>query len=112
MDALDECSEESKTRSNLLRNLRSLSGNVRLLITSRNLPTSEIEFDFDRENRIEIRASDEDVRCYVEARISSEPQLVRHVEIEPTLRNLITETIVSKVEGMYETLCISLVLYI
>ncbi|KAI9854922.1 MAG: hypothetical protein M1824_006491 [Vezdaea acicularis] len=101
VDALDECSEESKTRSNLLGNLRSLSGNVSLLVTSRNLPTSETECDFDRKNRVEIRASDEDVRCYVEARISSEPRLLRHVKVEPTLRNLITETIVNNVEGMF-----------
>jgi hypothetical protein len=68
VDALDECVEDSGARDNLIRILRSLSGIVNLMVTSRNFPS--IARYFQGTKRLEIRANDEDMRRYIEGRIA------------------------------------------
>jgi len=99
IDALDECSESNGTRDNFLAEIRKLQPTIHLLVTSRHIEI--IERAFKNAARLEIRASDEDVRKYLEGRIASEPQLVRHVEKDSTLQDTIINAIVEKAKGMY-----------
>lgn len=98
VDALDECSETHDTRLNLLDTLRSLPGNVRLMVTSRYLPTIEREFIGVR--RIEISATGDDVGRYVRGRIPKERRLCRHVKANKDLEDTIVNAIVRNVKGM------------
>ena len=95
IDALDECSETA--RDTLLDEIRRLS-NTNLLVTSR--PNLTIERDFEGAESIEIRASEEDVRKYLECRIPKERRLQRHVKEDPVLLNTIISTIVERAKGM------------
>lgn len=96
VDALDECSEGA--RDIFLDEIRKLP-NANLLVTSR--PNLIIEHDFEGTASIEIRASEEDVRKYLECRISKERRLLRHVKEDPTLLDTIASTIVERAKGMY-----------
>ena len=96
VDALDECPES--TRDSFLAEIRKLQSNIHLLVTSRHIST--IEREFKRAAHVEIRASDEDIRRYLEGRIEREGRLVRHVEADPALQETIINTIVEKAEGM------------
>jgi hypothetical protein len=98
VDALDECDESSGSRRGLINQLLRLPPNTYVMITSRNLPS--IEHELCRYRRLEIRASNTDVRTYLEGCIEREFRLNRHVQADPTLRNTVLDTIVKKVKGM------------
>jgi hypothetical protein len=95
VDALDECAEDecaegSGTRADLLRTLRHLAGTVNLMVTSRDL--SFIARLLHGTKRLYIRADDQDVRKYVEARIASVPR--QHlISLQETIANKIIENI-------------------
>lgn len=97
VDALDECPEDSGFRLALLNTLRSL-GNINLMITSRDIPAIEIQFN--GKARLDIRATEEDVRRYVKGRIPHEHRLLRHVTADPALQDNMIDTIASHVDGM------------
>lgn len=99
IDALDEYIEGDGTRDALFRVLRHLPLDIKLLVTSRHIPTIEREFENDM--RLEIRASDKDVERYLEYRISDSRQLASHVKENPSLKDTIVTTIVRNVQGMY-----------
>lgn len=99
IDALDECPESEGTRESFLAAIQKLQPTIRLLITSRHIPT--IERVFEMAAQVEIRASDEDVRRYLERRIASAPQLERHMIKDQTLKDRIVSALVKKAEGMY-----------
>lgn len=101
VDALDECSGEDGVRKILSMLLNEIAPDINLLITSRH--TAVIESMFESATRIEIRASDKDIRNYLSARITENSQLVRYIKIDPTLLGTILDTITSKADGMYET---------
>jgi Cdc6-like AAA superfamily ATPase len=96
IDALDECSDA--TRESFLAEIRKLSS-IHLLITSRHIST--IEREFEKKASVEIRASDSDVRRYLEGRIEKECRLARHVKADPTLKETIINTIVENSKGMF-----------
>ena len=96
IDALDECSETS--RSALGSSLRSILPNARFLYTSRLL--NDIERMFEGYPRLEIRASDSDVRQYISDRILHETRLARHIEADSSLKEVISDVIVRKSDGM------------
>lgn len=98
VDALDECDEISGARRDLIIQLLRLPPNVSLMITSRDVPS--IQHKLGHFCRLEVRASDADVRTYLERRIEREERLKQHVETDPALRNTILETIMKKVKGM------------
>lgn len=98
VDALDECSEDDNKRANLLDTLLSLPKNVKLLVTSRPLPT--IQIDLEGIARLDIHADDKDVRMYVKGRIPREKRLARHVRKDPDLGETLVETIVKSAKGM------------
>jgi hypothetical protein len=100
VDALDECSD-SEIWKGLLKELRSLYGNINLMITSRYLPAIEREFDrggmFSKSIRLEIRATDRDVRKYLEGQMF---QLANCVSKNMSLQEDIKNDIVKAVDGM------------
>ena len=98
VDALDECSEDDNKRANLLDTLLSLPKNVKLLVTSRPLPT--IQSDLEGIARLDIRADEKDVRMYVKGRIPREKRLARHVTNDPDLGETLVQTIVKSAKGM------------
>ena len=95
VDALDECPEVNETRENFLKEIQKLQSIVNLLVTSRH--DAAIEKKFERASRLEIQANHEDIRKYLEYRIS---ELKLHVEANTTLQSEIITTIVKKAKGM------------
>ena len=98
IDALDEFSEASGTRKDLLAELQKLKPAVNTLITSRDIPS--IERLLQDAARIEIRASDEDIKNYVEDRISSSERIASYVKKSPDLQNRILKNVSEKANGM------------
>lgn len=76
IDALDECSNDDRTRQSLLERLRPLqkSTSVNLMVTSRPLP--DITEEFERAMILEIRASEPDIRTYLKEQTSRLPRCV------------------------------------
>ncbi|PQE26429.1 Ankyrin repeat-containing domain protein [Rutstroemia sp. NJR-2017a BBW] len=99
VDALDECQDSKKTRSDLIGELRSLSPNTRVLCTSRRL--GDIEEKLSDAPHLEIQASDADVRAYLGAKVDSEENIVRFCKRDPTLRATIIEKVAAKANGMF-----------
>ncbi|KAL8787605.1 MAG: hypothetical protein Q9195_007693 [Heterodermia aff. obscurata] len=97
IDALDECSETS--RSALGSSLPSILPGAQILYTSRRL--NDIERIFEGCHRLEIRASDSDIRRYIFDRILHEPRLARHIEADSNLKEVISDVIVRKSDGMF-----------
>ncbi|MCJ1282616.1 hypothetical protein MMC26_001941 [Xylographa opegraphella] len=95
IDALDECLET--IRYTFLEEL--VKSGAQLMVTSRYL--SVVEHDFKFSARLEVRASDEDVRKYVEARMTNERRMARHVRGDHTLSTKIVETLVESAQGMF-----------
>ena len=95
IDALDECSDD--TRDRFLTEIRKLPS-IHLLVTSRHVLT--IEREFDKAVSVEITASNEDVRRYLESRMERERRLARYVRTDPTLKETIISIIVEKAKGM------------
>jgi len=103
VDALDECSEVNGTRGRLLAALRTLMSSANLLITSRDL--ASIAADFRGTKRLDIHASDDDVRRYIEGRIPHESRLGRHVDGHPMLQEEIVKKVLESVRGTYHCMC-------
>ncbi|KAJ7271021.1 ankyrin repeat-containing domain protein [Mycena rebaudengoi] len=97
IDALDEYSESR--RPILLDTLAAIGGRVSLMFTSR--PHIAPESFFPTAQVLEIRAKEEDIRCYVEAQIRNSSRLSKHVKVRPELRGEIESKILSNVEGMF-----------
>ncbi|KAH6842257.1 hypothetical protein B0I37DRAFT_329488, partial [Chaetomium sp. MPI-CAGE-AT-0009] len=68
IDALDECRDRDNTRGRLLDEIQGLPSNARVLITSRYSPMIEDRFKNIPHISVEIRATREDVKRYVQAR--------------------------------------------
>jgi len=98
VDALDECPERGNTRGRLLAEIQKLPQNARILITSRYSP--KIKESFEKVPHIDIRATGEDVKLYIEARIEKGRSLAKHVRSNPTLLEEITATVVESSQGM------------
>lgn len=98
IDALDEFSESNGTRKDLLTELQKLKPAVNTMITSRDIPS--IERLLQEAARIEIRASDEDIKNYVEDRISSSERITSYVKKSPDLQNRILRNVSEKASGM------------
>ncbi|RMJ16034.1 hypothetical protein CDV36_004270 [Fusarium kuroshium] len=99
IDALDECPERGNTRDTLLTEIQKLPQNARILITSRYSP--QIDERFDSVPHIDIRATDDDVKRYIEVRIEKESSLAKHVRSDPTLMEEIIKTVAKCSQGMF-----------
>ncbi|KAJ7453124.1 hypothetical protein FB451DRAFT_1185377 [Mycena latifolia] len=100
VDALDEYPEEQ--RHILLRKLSRLGSTVNLMVTSRHhikidhaiASTTAIE-------SLEIRATEDDIRCYIDGQIFKSARLSKHITNCPSLREDIEGTIVRRSDGMF-----------
>jgi hypothetical protein len=96
VDALDEYREED--RDILLCRLCKLGPAVRLMLTSRpHIRINHVISDF---KIVDVRATEEDIRKYVEAQIKKSPRLSRHMNSSSTLQELVEEKIVKRSDGM------------
>jgi hypothetical protein len=97
VDALDECSDRDGTRSRLLAKLRDLQreADVHLMVTSRCIP--DIENEFRLVPTLEVRASDADVKRFVEGHIY---RLPRCIQRDNELQGFMEDKIVEAVDGM------------
>jgi hypothetical protein len=68
------------------------------LVTSRHILT--IEQNFETAACVEISASNEDVRRYLEGRIEKECRLARHARADSSLKETIISTVAEKAKGM------------
>ena len=96
VDALDEI--PAKTRAQLLVHLRNLSRNIRLIATSRKL--LDIADDFGDDMYLEIVANADNMRRYIESRISGSGILKRLLNNHQSLREDLISTVVKKADGM------------
>ena len=98
IDALDECRDNNGTRRQVLSKIRDLQarGDVRLMATSRFIP--EVVEEFRGALKLELRASNDDVRRFVAGQTY---RLPRCIQRDLALQNLIQEKIVEAVDGMY-----------
>jgi Cdc6-like AAA superfamily ATPase len=99
IDALDECQDSVGDRKRLLAELFSLQSRTRLclLATSRSIPNIEKEFE-GRSIRMEIRASDHDLKRYIDENITRLPAFVLR---NTDLRKEVVRSIIGAVDGMY-----------
>lgn len=97
MDALDECSDKDKTRSMLLKEIAKLQvqRNICFFATSRFVPN--ITAEFRGVVTLEIRATDEDVRLYLDDHMSELPACVARNQ---ALQEMIQAEIVKSAAGM------------
>ena len=96
IDALDECPDDD--RRVVLSRLRAMqaASSANVMITSR--PVPKVTDAFLQDITIEIRASDEDVRRYIEGQmIRMTGCIARNVWLQETIKNSITKT----VDGMF-----------
>jgi hypothetical protein len=98
IDALDEYSESGGTRDCFLNEIRRLQPSVHILITSR--PISSIESELEGATHLEIRATDSDVRTYLETRIMREGRLRRLLKADLALQETIIDKIAENAKGM------------
>ena len=97
VDALDECADTDGARSRLLDKLNRLQAksDVRLMCTSRFMP--EIMHKFVSHPVLEIRASNDDVRRFVEGRIACLPKCIQR---DDELKCTVQDKVVEAVDGM------------
>jgi len=98
VDALDEYPHGYGIKD-FLPEIRKLLPSAHLLVTSRYV--EDIKREFAEASCLDIRAHDEDVKHYIEARITGEPQILRHIQADPSIQNSIVGTIIQKSNGMY-----------
>jgi Cdc6-like AAA superfamily ATPase len=95
VDALDECQNE--TRRQLCTKILGLQkgADVRLMVTSRFVP--DVEDAFRSALRLEVKASDEDIKQFVAGQIHSLPACIQR---DIALQDLVQKKIVEAVDGM------------
>jgi Cdc6-like AAA superfamily ATPase len=101
IDALDECQASNGCRDRVLSEIFALQAKCEasLFVTSRDIP--EITAEFTQSMTVEVRATDEDVKRYIEGRIDRHmPRLRRQIENVPQLKDEIVTGITAAVQGM------------
>ncbi|KAF2453530.1 hypothetical protein BDY21DRAFT_424471, partial [Lineolata rhizophorae] len=96
IDALDECRDND--RDQFLAKLRDLQAgrDLRLMVTSRFI--TEIEDGFREALRLEVRASNEDVKRFVAGQICRLPRCIRR---DPALQDMVQEKVAEAADGMF-----------
>lgn len=102
IDALDEYFDGDGTRDILLNEIRKLQPPLHLLITSRP-NVKDLAVHFDNISQMEIRASDTDIKRYLESEINKRERLRAVLQANLSLRDTVVDTIVRKAQGMSVT---------
>jgi hypothetical protein len=99
IDAVDECKTSDAVRSKFLREVFNLQTKTRanLFVTSRHIP--EVENEFKRKHAVsfEIRASEADIRRYLDGNASRLPLVVQE---NPELEEEVKVSIINAADGM------------
>ena len=96
IDALDECSED--TRKAFLTLLREFDSNTHIFITSRF--SKSLEIGMAAAAQIEVLANSDDIRGYLYNRIKSHYRLSQFVATEPALLDEIIKNVLENADGM------------
>ncbi|XTI94186.1 hypothetical protein V2W45_1217397, partial [Cenococcum geophilum] len=98
IDALDECRDTDGARRQFLARLRELQAgrDIRLMATSRFIP--EIVDEFREALRLEVQASEEDVKRFV---VGQTYRLPKCIQRDSALQNMVQDKIVEAVGGMF-----------
>jgi hypothetical protein len=97
VDALDECTNQDGAQGRLIAKLRELQhgSDIHLMVTARFIP--DIEQQFRSASRLEVRASDEDVRRYIAGQMYRLPKCIQHNE---EMKSLVQVKLARAVDGM------------
>ncbi|KAK0216591.1 hypothetical protein EDD85DRAFT_995835, partial [Armillaria nabsnona] len=98
LDALDEFPEKDGGQEKLIKALRTLGSNTRLLMMSRDIPA--IASVFKTDTRMDIRAADEDIKTYIMSKLFSD-RLARHNKGRDHLRGEILSGVTAKADGTF-----------
>ncbi|KAF7917816.1 uncharacterized protein EAE97_011954 [Botrytis byssoidea] len=98
VDALDECQDSDGCRKTFIEEMLSLQAKIGVNLFATSRPIPEIIQKFAGGISLEIRASNEDVRLYLDGRLSQLPAFVRRY---PKLQDEIKTEIVKTVDGMF-----------
>ncbi|KAJ7613767.1 ankyrin repeat-containing domain protein [Mycena polygramma] len=97
VDGLDEYPDEQ--RDILLLHLRAFGPAVNLLLTSRpHIIVGHVVSNFET---LEIRATEHDIRLYLDSKISKSSRLSKHVSDSPNLHQQLEATVVERSDGMF-----------
>jgi hypothetical protein len=98
VDALDECQIPDGHRQRFLSSLFNLQAKCEANLFATSRPISSIEKEFEGDSKLEIRASEEDVRKYLEGHMFRLPGfVVRSLGLQEEIK----ANIVKAVDGMY-----------
>jgi hypothetical protein len=100
LDALDEFADLQNARAALLLMLREIP-NVRVLVTGRSHVDTTVLSKLDEATTLRIRASNHDIRKYVDSTIKKAGYLCQKMEEDAGFRNTVVETIINKADGMH-----------
>lgn len=97
IDAVDECRESDGTRNLFLAKLRDLQAktDLRIMFTSRMIP--DIVNEFKTALRLEVRASDEDVKRFIAGQVH---RLPRCIQRDAALQRMVQDKLTEAVSGM------------
>lgn len=96
IDALDECKPAYRIR--LLTELKALQPKVKLMVTTRFFDA--FGADMGIETDVEIRASDDDIKRFVQERVSTTPRLARWIAADPPLQKMIETKVIEAAQDM------------
>ena len=96
IDALDEC--EPAYRIRLLTELKALQPKLKLMVTSRFFDAFGADMGIGTD--VEIRASDDDIRRFVQERVSNTPRLGRWIAADSSLQAMIETKVIDAAQNM------------
>ena len=96
VDALDEC--EPAYRLRLLTELKALQPKLKLMVTSRYFDAFGADMGIDTD--IEILASDDDIKRFVQERVSTTPRLGRWIAADSSLQATIETKVIEAAQNM------------
>ncbi|KAK2880075.1 hypothetical protein FQN49_000589 [Arthroderma sp. PD_2] len=99
IDALDECAESEEDSLRFISAVCSLGPHVRVLCTSRS--STAFQGYFITSRKLEISASSEDIRRFLDSEIQKQYRLSKHVRTDPTLKEDIIKAILVECQGMF-----------
>jgi hypothetical protein len=99
LDALDELEDTQKARATILLELRQIP-NVRVMITGRTHVENTVLSKLDDVSTVLIRASDNDIRKYLDTQIEKSGYFGEKMKADQSLKATVIDTIVQKADGM------------
>ena len=102
IDALDEC--EPAYRLRLLTELRVLQPKLKLMVTSRYFDAFGADMRIDTD--IEVIASEDDIKRYIQERTSSTSRLARWISSDSSLQGTVENKVVEAAQKMYAIHCL------